>query len=159
MSVFNPNTFLSMETTETLQTKYTPIPSGEYEAFVDDVKADTIKTQQGERPIMRVAFRLMGQAIDDYRVAMKLSADAPLVVRQDYWLDLNESGGFDIGPNKNVKLGMLRDILGQNKPGQPWSPVMMKGQGPILVQVGIQIDKRDGETERNEVKRIGRVIR
>lgn len=159
MSVFNPNTFLSQETTEVLQTKYTPIPSAEYEAFIDDLKADTIKTQDGEKPIMRVTFRLVGAAIDAYRQAMSLSPDAPLTVRQDYWLDLNEQGGFDIGPNKNVKLGQLRDYVGQNKPGMPWSPAMLKGQGPVLVQVGIYIDKRDGETERNEVKRIGRVIR
>lgn len=156
MSAFNPNTFLSQETTEALQDKFTPIPAGEYACVIDDVIATTAKTDNGEKPILSVTFSLIGDTANEVRKALGYRPDQKVTVKQDYWLDLNESGGFDIGPNKNVKLGMLRDILGQNQPGQPWAPLMMKGQGPVSVQVGVGVSKKDGVTEYNTVNRVGK---
>ena len=156
MSTFNPDTFLSMETRDGLQTKYMPIPSGEYKAFVDGVEARTVKGQNGDSPVLTVTFEI--RDADAVKKQMGMREDQKMTVRNDYWLDLNESGGFDIGPNKNVKLGILRDALGQNRPGEPWSPMMMNGQGPLLIQLGIDTSKKDAEVEYNVVKRVTKYL-
>ena len=54
------------------------------------------------------------------------------------------------GSNKNVKLGRLREALGQNKNGQAWSFGMLKGAGPI--KVSIEPDKKNPEDYSRVVK-------
>ena len=156
MSAFNPDTFLTMETADALPSKYTPVPRAEYRAFVDDVEPRTVKTKNGDSPMLTVTFDI--RDADDVKASIGLKPEQKLTVRQDYWLDLNEQGGFDIGPNKNVKLGILREALNQNKPGQPWSPAMMKGQGPVLLQVDIEPDAKDPMVERNVIKRLAKAL-
>jgi hypothetical protein len=49
-------------------------------------------------------------------------------VSQSLMLDMTESGALAVGTNKNVNLGRLREALGQNVSGRPWSPNMLQGQ-------------------------------
>lgn len=74
-------------------------------------------------------------------------------VYQTIWLDISGSGGLDTSKGKNVGLGKLRDALGQNREGQPWSPGMLVGQ-VALIRVGHSIDKRDNVTVQAEVKAV-----
>lgn len=55
-------------------------------------------------------------------------------VRMRVNLDLDpNSGRLEVGPNKNVALGKLRDALGQNGPG--WTPQRLLGAGPFIGKV------------------------
>lgn len=152
MSTFNPDTFLSMETANALPSKYTPYPAAEYRANVTDVKGATVKTKNGDKPVLTVTFGLLDA--DNIRSQLGLDANAELTVRRDYWLDLTDGGAWDFGPNKNVQLGQLREALGQNKPGQPWSPLMMRGAGPVLIKVGIGSSEKSPDVEFNTVDRV-----
>jgi hypothetical protein len=64
-------------------------------------------------------------------------------------LDLNESGtGMDTGKGKNVTLGRLREALGLNQPGTPFSFRQLIGRA-----AKISVTQRvDGDQIYNDVK-------
>ena len=136
---FDKDTFLSSETTDALETTFTPVDEGDYNAFIDDVEVDVINTSNGQSPILRAIF-----AITDDEVKEKLGLDKP-TVRLDAFLELNEEGGLALGKNKNVKLGRLRDSVDQNEAGEAWSPSMLRGAGPVTIKVGHRYNKETGE--------------
>lgn len=49
-------------------------------------------------------------------------------VKQGLMLDMTESGQLDMGKGKNTGLGKLREALGINTPGQPFSFTMITGR-------------------------------
>jgi hypothetical protein len=53
---------------------------------------------------------------------------------------------------KNVSLGKLREAVGQNKPGKPWSPAHLNG-AQLDVLVTHRADKDTGDIYA-EVKRV-----
>ena len=116
--VFDPDTFMSMSTEEADETSFRPIPEGEFNAVITKIEGRTPKGNS----ILDVTW-----AIDDEAVRAETGMENPSV-RQSLFLDITSSGGLERGPNKNVQLGRLRAALGQNNPGQPWSPSMLEGQ-------------------------------
>jgi len=118
MSTFNAEAFMNTEIEGTLDTTFTPIPEGEYQAVIKEVKPDT--TPKGS-PLLEVIW-----IIDDEGVRELTGLDEP-TSRQTVWLDVNEQGNLLLAKNKNVGLGKLREALGQND-GKPWTPTMMLGQ-------------------------------
>jgi len=116
--VFDPDTFMNMTTEEADETSFRPIPEGEYQAVITKIEGRTPKGMS----ILDISW-----AIDDEAVRAETGMDNPLI-RQSIFLDINKEGGLERGPNKNVQLGRLRAALGQNNPGQPWSPGMLEGQ-------------------------------
>lgn len=117
-SVFDPDMFMNQQTTESSSTVYTPVPEKEYQGVIKEVKAGTA----GDKPVLNITW-----AIDDQEAKDATGLDEP-TVRQTIWLDLTPAGGLDMGKGKNVGLGKLREALGQNEPGRPWSPGMLSGQ-------------------------------
>ena len=117
-SVFDPDTFLSSTTTEASSTEYVPVPEGEYLAVVTKVAARATERAK----ILDVTWE-----IDDEAVKAETGLEHP-TVRQSVFLDVNEQGALETGKGKNVDLGRLREAVGQNTPGQPWSPTMLEGQ-------------------------------
>ena len=73
-------------------------------------------------------------------------------VKQSLFLDIDGSGALAFGANKNVKLGKLREALGQNNPGQSWNIQMLAGAGPLRIKVGSRPDKNDSTIIYNDVK-------
>ena len=73
-----------------------------------------------------------------------------LTVRQGLFLDIGANGAIAIGPNKNVKLGRLRDAVGQNKDCK-WNFAMLKGAGPLKIAVSVKPDKDDPTIVYNRV--------
>jgi hypothetical protein len=144
MSQFDAEAFMNSSTTDANSTAYTPVPEGEFQASVASVTPRVTGTGK--------ALLNLGWKVDDETVRNETGMAEPMVY-QTIWLDVTESGGLDTGKGKNVGLGKLRDALGQNKPGQPWSPGMMVGQVAI-VRVGHSIDKRDNVTIQAEVKAV-----
>ena len=126
-STFDPDVFLSQEVTGANETKFTPPPVGEYTGFVDEL---AMSDYQGQ-PILQVTYKLLD---DTGKLAELMSTDTP-TVRDSIFLDVDESGRVLFGPNKNIKLGKLREAAKQNDPKMKWNFNMLRGVGPVKIMV------------------------
>lgn len=144
MSQFDADAFMNSSVAEANSTQYTPVPEGEFQASIASVTPRSTNTGK--------ALLNIGWKVDDETVRVETGMAEPMVY-QTIWLDVTDSGGLDMGKGKNVGLGKLRDALGQNKPGQPWSPGMLVGQ-VALIRVAHSIDKRDNVSIQAEVKAV-----
>ena len=134
-SAFDADAFMSTSFSEATATTVMPVPPGDYVALIEDVKARQAK----DSTVLDVVWN-----IDDPAVKEKLGR-TKVTVRQSVFLDFNESGGLAFGEGKNVQLGRLRKAVNQNTAGQPWQPMMLKGQG-AKIKVTHRIDKDTGIT-------------
>lgn len=137
MSTFDPAMFLEATLMDANSTVSIPVPAGEYIAILGDVKAR--QWQSKDDPTKQgVALDIIwevdagsltpdGTTLKDYLGRDKIQ------VKQGIMLDLNEGGGIDTGKGKNVKLGKLREAVGCNVPGQPFSFSMMQGRPARVV--------------------------
>ena len=149
-SVFDPDTFMHQEVETQMETIFTPVNEGEYNAYIDTLEASTVNTQdRGTVPVLYVTY-----AITDDEVKEELEMEKP-TVRQMLWLDFDEqTGGLASGKNKNIKLGNIREAVGQNIDGQPWSPTQLIGAGPVVIKVGHRFNKETGEGPYADVQRV-----
>lgn len=130
MSVFDPETFLSSSTTASNETTFTSVPEGEYDAYIDDVKARTVRNREGnEVPVLDVVL-----LIPDEEVKSLLALER-VTVTDSIFVDFDSNGAIATGTNKNLRLGQLRDAVGQNKSGKEWMPLMLKGTGPVKIKI------------------------
>lgn len=116
--MFSPEEIMQVETQGSMSTEFINVPDDEYLAVIDDVK---IRTPQ-ESVILDIFWQLDDA---DGKLA-ELTGRDKNIVRQSIFLDMLESGGFDMGKGKNVYLGKLREALNQNTGA--WSPRMLLGQ-------------------------------
>lgn len=107
---FDPNTFLGATYTSATSTEYAVVPEGDYEATIVSLEPRSVETKDGERIILDVVWQIRGDEEFDGRR-----------VRQTVWLDLTPEGHLDMSEHRNVPLGRLRQALGQNVEGRPWS--------------------------------------
>lgn len=122
---FDPQSFLDQSTTDANSTVREPIPEGEYTAIVDKVD---VRSFQGTKDPSKTYVSLdVTWAIDDEAVRQKTGLPKP-TCRQSLMLDLTEGGGLDMGKGKNVGLGRLREAVGLNAPGRPFSFRQLEGQ-------------------------------
>jgi len=140
---FDPELFMSTSVDAEMATKYDPVPEGEYTGVIKSV---AIRNPKENMVILDVTWD-----IDDPALAERLGRES-VTVRQSVFLDISDSGGIAVGPNKNVGLGRLREAVGQNNPG-PWSPAMLEGAGPARITVEHRID---GENTYDGVKRVAK---
>lgn len=153
--MFDPNQFMN-QPADPMATQYENVKEGEFKMMIDsDIEFTEIKWNDkntGE-PRSVPLMRLNCVVLDDAEKA-RLGRDK-LTVRADLTLDLNSAGGLDFGPNKNVKLGQLRDALGQNTPG--WTPNALRGAGPFIGKVTHRADKNDPTKKYAEVSKFGKI--
>lgn len=116
--------FLNMTTDDALDTRVTPCPAGEFPALLEDFQLKDFNKSDGG-----TGYRLIVKwEIQDEGVRSELGRDT-VTVSQNIFLDMNDDGtALDMSKGKNIGLGRLREALGQNEPGKPWSPAMLKGQ-------------------------------
>ncbi|MFQ5742011.1 MAG: hypothetical protein ACE5HV_00300 [Acidobacteriota bacterium] len=125
VSTFDADTFMATEVEGAFETKYTPIPTANYTATIDSV----LVRAAGDGVVLDVTC-----LIHDEELAAKLGLER-ITVRAGIWLDLDpRTGALLFGPNRNIKLGRLREAVGQNGP-KPWSFKMLEGAGPLLIAV------------------------
>lgn len=155
MSAFDPDNFLDSSTTEEGSTYSSPIPPGEYDAIVKEVsKPRSIDGKDGNpRYLTDITWELVNVSAS---VMEEVGRDQ-LTVRQTVWLDLTSQGQLDMGKGKNIGLNQVRDALGQNKPGQPWSPKNMIGASPAKLMIGQRPDRNDPTRLYADVKRVGKI--
>lgn len=146
MSTFNPEEFLNTQVDTSFDTKRTPIPErDDYIAVIGSGEKDVLPRVAKDRVILDITWEIL----DD---ALKASLRLPrITVRQSVFLDLDENGKLAKGTNANVQLGRVRDALGQNQPGQAWSPRLLKGAGPAKLKVGQRPDDKDASVIYNDV--------
>lgn len=148
---FNPDAFLTESTSEQMDTRFTPIPVGEYPAIVDDV---AVRQQQNDKDPTQVWTILdVTYAIDDAGVRAETGLDKP-TIRQSIFLDLNDAGKLDTTKGKNINLGRLREALGLNQPGVEFSFSMLKGQA-CVVATKHSPNKNDPDSPYSNVAKVG----
>ncbi len=123
MSGFSPDTFLQTEIEGQNDTKFHPVPVGEYRGKVVKLETKQAEVQGETKTIVTVHWE-----IDDDKAREATGMERP-TARQEVWLDLNENNGLDMGKGKNVSLGKLREAVGLNNPGQSFSFAMLNGRG------------------------------
>jgi hypothetical protein len=123
--MFDPSQFLDMQMTEANDTKVIPCPVGEYLAVVD--KVEFRPWQKKDDPSVNGVSLDVSWAIQDHNVQQLLGRDKVLV-RQGVGIDFTDAGGLDMGRGRNIGLGRLREAVGLNIPGRPFSPNMLPGQ-------------------------------
>jgi hypothetical protein len=147
MGTFDPNTFLDATMTEANSTESIPCPEGEYIAVANDEPA--IRQFSGVKDPTKTYTSLdIVWTIEDPQVA-EITKRSPTKVRQSLMLDMGQNG-LDMGPGKNIGLGRLREAVGLNVPGKPFSFRQLQG-----VQALVKVTNRtDGERVFDEVKSV-----
>lgn len=148
MSSFDPTQFLSQTITEANETRFTPIPEGEYLASISKLGMRTL--DKTGAVILDITWDIL-----DENLKATLGLDKPQV-RQSCFLDLDANGKIASGQNKNVDLGRVRDALGQNNAGQPWGPMMLNGAGPAKLKIGQRVDPNDSSKIYSDVKMVAK---
>ena len=152
MTTFNAEQFMNTTYKEALDTKLDPIPDSEdgsgWEAQITDLKARTFKGKDGsDLYVMDVTWLVLAEA-----VKKSLGIEKPMV-RQSVWLEFTKEGNLDFGKGKNLKLGKLKEALGQNKAGKNWSPNNLMGQMAMVITEQTP-DKDDPELIYSNVKKV-----
>ncbi|HYE38169.1 hypothetical protein [Methylocaldum sp.] len=117
-TTFNVDAFQNAQFSDANSTEYVPVPVGEFPAVIDKQAIRQAK----QSIILDVTWK-----IDSEEVARETGIENP-TVRQSIFLDVNENGNLEFGKGKNVQLGRLREALGQNVAGQPWTFSHLVGQ-------------------------------
>lgn len=150
-TTFDADAFMASTIDEPLATEFTRCPPGVYQAMIDDFNASealeivNFTYKQGDRAgspgsMLKLTVPFV---IQDAKVQAEMERDR-VVVSKQMILDRDDAGRIATGKNKNVDLGRLRKAIGQEKAG-PWSPVQLKGAGPLMVKViHTQYDRKDG---------------
>lgn len=150
---FDADSFLSLTIDQPLETRMTPVPEGEYVATIKklDPRTGQSKKDGSEFLVMDVIWE-----IDDTTGAVKAATGrSPATVKQSMFLERNSSGGIATGAGANLRLGRLREAVGQNT-GGPWAPSMLKGC-VARVQVAHRLDDKDPSIVYDEVSRVAKL--
>lgn len=121
MSTFDVNNFMNASFNESNSTQSVPVPEGEYTAAIREADDLKMRTTEKGSVILDVKWTLDAPELKD------VTGYDTNTVRQSIFLDTTEAGGLDFGRGKNMQLGRLREALGQNVPGQPWSFASLVG--------------------------------
>lgn len=129
-AAFDPTAFENSVTSEASSTSVTPIPAGEQNSIIEDYKF--VPYTNGKTGESGVRCDISYSILDDTG-AIQAHIGRPPRLTKGNFVDLDANGGFDFSKGKNVWLGKIREALGQNVPGQPWSFPMLKGQAIRLI--------------------------
>lgn len=141
---FNAESFLHTQYTEENSTVRLPLIEGEYRGLITKVAA--AMTKNGT-PKLDVSWE-----IDHAELADEVGRDKT-TIRQTVWLDFNDAGNLDFGSGKNLQLGRLREAVGQNVAGDPWSPKNLEGE-MATVRVKHRVDANDAEVIYEDIRSV-----
>jgi hypothetical protein len=150
MSTFDPQSFLSADTAEQMDTRFPLIPQGEYPAIVKGIDARQQESSKNPGTVWTILD--ITYTVDDAGVREETGLPEP-TIRQSIFLDVKDDGTLDTGPSKNVNLGRLRAALGLNQAGQSFNFNMLVGQ-PSVVAVKHNPDRNDPEIVYANVSRV-----
>lgn len=159
---FNAGEFMSATIDAPMDTEFAMCPEGTFQAMIGDFDEKAIERfefeyQKGEKagqPGSMIKFTIPF-SIQDATVLTQMGRET-VIVEQQLILDTNDLGQLDFGKGKNVRLGQVRAAVNQNQAGA-WSPMALKGQGPVMVQVSHDPFKRKDGTD-GKAARVVRVV-
>ena len=147
--MFDPNAFLEQVITEVGSTEATPIPAGEYLAFID--KKELTTWQKKDDPSVSGLKLKITWVLEDQAVRDLLGRDK-VIVAQDIMLDLTDTGSLDMGKGRNVELNRLRAAVDLNVSGFSFN--QLDGR-MARVTVKQDQDKNDPQKFYARVKAVG----
>lgn len=161
-SSFNAAEFLQGTIDQPMDTEYQLCPEGKFQAMIADFdeKACELvdftfkKGPNAGQPGSMVKFNLPFSIQDD-AVKAQMGRDT-VHVEYQLILDRDNLGQLDWSKGKNVKLGQVRDAVGQNVSG-PWSIFNLRGAGPCYVNVVHETYRRKDGTD-GTAARVNRVV-
>jgi hypothetical protein len=123
---FDPDAFLNFEYESATETKRQLTPAGWHEIYIESFELIRPKQFQNKQtgamewssPIFKPKC-----VIEDEGVRTLMGVTDPerkLYVYPQLYLDVTETGAIDMGPNKNISLGQIRQACGQNNEGVRW---------------------------------------
>ncbi len=138
-SVFDPETFLSTQFEGKIDTRRVKLPEGEWRGQIEKIDLDSFDVQNGPNAGSKAHVLVVVWKITDpeFIAAAREDNDDPNLdenlfrVRQKMFLDFTAEGSLDFSRGRNIKLGYLREALGQND-GTPWSPNHLLNQQAIV---------------------------
>ncbi len=152
--MFDPNEFLNSTVTDSNDTTLLNPPdnmSGEgYQILADKVG---VRTWQGKADPSKSGLTLDIQWLIEDEEVKKFCGREKVLCKQGIMLDLTEGGQLDMSKGKNIGLGKLREALGLNNPGQPFSFNMITGR----MAKGFVQHRVDGENVYAEIKRVAKL--
>ena len=135
---FNPEMFLNLTFNESNSTELLPVPDGEYIATSDPITEKSFMEydiKNGDRAGQKGRSLIVVWNINDEGGALKTLLGRSPSVRQNIMLSISDNGDLSFGKGQNVELGKLREALGQNGTGTPWSFAMLGGK---VAKVGVK---------------------
>lgn len=152
--MFDPNEFLNSTTNDTNDTKFITAPDNMAgDPYVGIAAKVEVRQWQGKADPSKSGIALDIQwELQDESVKAFCGRDKVLV-KQGLMLDISDSGQLDMGKGKNIALGKLREALGLNVPGQPFSFSMIQGRIAGLF-VGHRDNEKDPDSPFAEVRKV-----
>lgn len=155
--MFDPNEFLSQQVEGQLDTTLiNPEDNMSGDGYqILATKIDVRQWQKKDDPsVSGLALDILWE-IQDEAVKEFCNRDK-VMVKQGVMLDITDTGQLDMSRGKNISLGRLREALGMNKAGQPFSFDMIQGQ-MCRGFVQHRVDPMDSEKIYAEIKRVGKL--
>ena len=121
---FDPQAFLEAAYTEANDTKLIPVPEGTYPAIADKIVPRTWQSKDGTSSgvALDITWIIEDESVKEH------CARPTVTCRQGIMLDMTDDGRLDMGKGKNVGLGLLREALGMNVPGEAFSFANIAGR-------------------------------
>ena len=134
MSAFDPNVFLTAQTTE-VNEKRPPLPvenpasaDGLYTAVIGEIKTSSGIIEKGERAGQPWVSMLVPCRIQVPAELQALGLPPELTLTDRAFLDLTPQGGIDNSKGKNRQQRAYREAADMNKPGEPFAWRMLQGK-------------------------------
>lgn len=123
--------FIDATFSEANSTTFEPIPVGEYQATIEEIKFSNGVSQKTGEPWHRLEVTW---SVEDETLKESLGRKK-LTSRQSILLEMLESGGLAAGKGQNIGFGRLREAVDLNRPGEVFSPRMLIGRR-ALIKIG-----------------------
>lgn len=136
---FDANRFLNTTYNEAFETKRPLMPEGDWRCYVQAV--DVAAGNREDACQMRITY-----IFDDEDLAKlpQFEGREKITMNNTLFVDIDpETGTIKYAGGTNWQLGQLRAAVGQNNPGQPWSPANLEGAGPMIIKITHSEIKKD----------------
>lgn len=154
--VFDPSTFLNQKADGPMSTSMPSIPEGDYVAMIDteisEKNFSSFDSKKNGQTYFTASIPFVIQNRSDLEEQL---GRKKLTVPMKVFLDIDEHGQLSNAKGKNVGLGRLREVLGQNTGA--WSFDMLRGQGPLMIFVRHTPNEKDPESPYAEVYKVAKL--
>lgn len=123
--MFDVQGLLDQQVEGEMSTVAVPVPEGEFVAVITKIDARQWQSKDGTKS--GVSLDVSWEIQDDGSV-QAITGREKNIVRQSVGLDFTESNQLDMGRGRNISLGRLREAVGLNSPGKPFSFNQLPGQ-------------------------------